>query len=387
MIEGKHFNNVICISKIKGKNFLRNNNNPIVNLYYKTSAACVKLGVGKMYDDHCATSLFLDKIAYQNILTPFKSEGVEILSDIDREIFSNNITFNIFVEGSYEGSFKADKQDLEDLFVEKKQLWSEHGMVGWITCIPEFSSYEFTKSPQIFTKNLKTIWDIPENLKFFEEGDFEAGIEPTDYLELGYKKKKFAFIDDEKLRQRVKEKEEKVLKAKEYEDWMDELKNSPLASKKVKEKIDELYYLKNKDFIDKQMQEHIDKIKSISLYKIGKSNRPLKKASWTNKYSPLWEEYKKTVESYEKIYDNLMIVDSAAGEFLADKRDKVWNVEVPDNLKGLFIGKGGKNIKKLAEEYNVKINVLDYKEKKENKRIFEQKEENFYQTIRPKIKR
>jgi len=38
--------------------------------------------------------------------------------------------------------------------------------------------------------------------------------------------------------------------------------------------------------------------------------------------------------------------------------DKTWNVKVPNNKKGLFIGKGGANIKALADKYNVKINVI-----------------------------
>jgi len=360
MIETNYVNNVI-FNKIDNKKIT---SNKAINLYYKTSIACVKLGMGKMYDDHCASSLYLDKITYNNILTPFKNKGIEILSDIDKEIFRKDITMNIFIDGRYEGSFIATKEDLEKLFVVKKQLWTEHGFADWISCIPAFSPYDFAKFPQIFVKDLKTIWNIPEEFKFYEEGDYESGIEATDYLELGWKKKRFAFIDNKKLEIKIKEKEKKVLQAKEYEEWMDELKYNPSVSKEVKEKIKELYYLKNKNFIDKEMLKFIEDTKNIPLYKLEKTDYPYKEAAWYSKYSPYSKEYQKAVNEYKELYDNLMIVETKAGSFLVDKRDKVWNVEVPDKLKGLFIGKEGRNIKELAKEYNVKIIIKDSKNDK-----------------------
>ena len=67
----------------------------------------------------------------------------------------------------------------------------------------------------------------------------------------------------------------------------------------------------------------------------------------------------KTRKLKEKI-DSLEVVDlwSLGGFIIVEKGKKYWEVKIPDDLKGRFIGKGGENVKSLAKEYGVRIKVV-----------------------------
>lgn len=63
-------------------------------------------------------------------------------------------------------------------------------------------------------------------------------------------------------------------------------------------------------------------------------------------------------QKLHKALKELEAVNSPAGIFYARKEDRKWKVKVPKEKKGLFIGKGGKNVKALEERYGVKIAVV-----------------------------
>ena len=94
--------------------------------------------------------------------------------------------------------------------------------------------------------------------------------------------------------------------------------------------IDPDYYYSNSQKAQKAKEELIEKFKDVFL----KANK-----------------------LYLKIKNDIEYVYSKAGYFYANKEDKIWNVKVPAEKKGLFIGKGGANIKALAKKYEVKINT------------------------------
>ena len=123
-----------------------------------------------------------------------------------------------------------------------------------------------------------------------------------------------------------------------------ELENKWLEHQKEEEKEKALQFLK-------EAEEFIEN----SLYKISAGEKPYSLAVDENLLdSNIKELYDIAVEQL----DDIFLVESKAGAFWVSQKDKIWNVKVPDNKKGLFIGKAGANIKALANEYNVKINVI-----------------------------
>jgi hypothetical protein len=169
----------------------------------------------------------------------------------------------------------------------------------------------------------------------------------------------------------------------------EESENSPIHHweekypqyKKYLKKVDGYTFIENSFFeeIEKKEEENRKKaglnllkeaIEKKSLWKLelvkrmGVDETKIKKAE-----AIIIAELKKEIENnlYE-IKENLpniadfeeeyIEVKNKAGKFIAKKGDKIWNVKVPNNLKGLFIGKKGANIKELAQKYNVKINII-----------------------------
>jgi len=356
----KYFNQV----KVKNLKKAPENAGVEIRLFFEPYSDCVKLGVGTMYDDHCAFDWLLSQVEYDPSLFSSKPTSIEVLSDIDKiYLTKENPVIEVIYQPHQAGEkFIADKNFIEKLFVIKKQIWSDNGFVGWVSCIPEFSPYEETKLGEIRTEFLNKLWNIPDNFEWYEEGHAESGVEPTDSLELGHLKNKFYFIDENKMKKELNEKYEYILKADKYEDWMWLLQIEARADKRydVVKKIYKLKYETDKEFYNKAVKKRIEELKNIRLYEVGFATLPFDFFGYKGfvKFTPFAKEWEEAEKEYKKIYNDLIIVESRAGFFIANKKDKVWNVKVPNEKKGLFIGKKGANIKALANEYKVRINLI-----------------------------
>jgi len=162
---------------------------------------CVKLGMGKIYDDHCFVEWSIKNVLYEeNIFSDSPREGFKkVVSDIDTIYVKDKIV--ALVKFPHEGdNFKVELTPplIEKLFLQKEQIWSAHGFVGWVSCIPEFSPHEEVKARSISTNFLTKFWNVPEDLIWYEEGHAEAEIEPQVFLGLGNLGKEFPFLKAQK---------------------------------------------------------------------------------------------------------------------------------------------------------------------------------------------
>ncbi len=331
-----------------------------ITIKYTPYSACFKLGIGEAYDDHCGFDFIVDEVKYNPSIIASNPTTFSLVSDIDLIHLSKNTFIIKVIDTPAEGIYEVDSTFLEKLFVKKLQILNDNGFVGWASAVPEFTNHPIDGAT-VFTKFLNKLWNIPDNLEWFNEGMYESGIELNTFLELGYLGAKFPFVDFEKEKQKDKEKCEAILKASKYEDWMfDFVEWTHNVPEEIKKKAYKLKYESEKDFFDESLKKHIEKIKAVPLYEVGKTDLPFPNYSWgyVVDFTPYKEEFDVIVGAYKAVYNDLIVVDSKAGSFIANKKDKVWNVKVPDNKKGLFIGKSGANIKELAERYGVRINVI-----------------------------
>jgi len=277
---------------------------------------CIKLGMGKIYDDHCYAEWSIKSISYnENIFSSTPREGFkEIVSDIDTIYVKDKIV--AAVKFPHEGDdFKVvlTPELVGKLFIQKEQIWSAHGFVGWVSCIPEFSSHEEVKARSISTKFLSKLWRLPSDLIWYEEGHAEAEIEPQVSLKLGNLEKEFPFL-------RLVEEEDKEFKGVPEED----MKVYKIAQN-----------LKNKDLIISTTD--------LIAYEVVE-----KRADWA---------HPDVVKAISDVAYSFLKAEGADGtEFYYNINARVLKIPKEKlNNPGKFIGKGGQNIKALQKEIGKRI--------------------------------
>jgi len=242
-----------------------------------------------------------------------------------------------------------------------------------------------------FEKFVKDFYQIPNYKLIYPEGHENSPTEywrmkKYDYTPFIKEKDGFTFIDEKFLKfvekeenkkwlNAVKKNLETILKAKKF-DELDHKTTSITYNERLineyslnelndlLEKAKQNYEKLQKEYITEKVKNFIqkaDEFLKYGLYKIDSklqspdidfSKEELEKIKDNEKL------YKKATKMLETL-KNIETIYTKAGTFYVNLNDKVWNMEIPDNKKGLFIGKGGQNIKELTNRYDVKINIVN----------------------------
>jgi len=221
---------------------------------------------------------------------------------------------------------------------------------------------------------------------FYKEVDGFAFVH-NDFLE------NFKREEEEKRMKVYKEVIDRVLKMDvwEYDYQFDriKLKDIPDSLKDAYEEAKEKYLKLEKEYKLKELKKYIENANDFLKNGLYKLPIVIKYPNFSDislidpDYYYLKEDAKQAQEKnfkkfgnvlldaqklYKELEENIDVIYTKAGEFYADKRDSVWKVEVADELKGRFIGKGGKNINELQRLHNKKIIMIDNKPKKKKSR-------------------
>ena len=281
----------------------------------------------------------------------------------------------------------------------------DNGSIFAVFRTPKTQNFPFEKAEGIdnfkeFEEFVKNFYNLKDVSLTYPEGSENSpiyywGDEVKDYIvkvdEFTFIKKDFLERKEEEEKEKALNSAKKILNAILSADSIDELdwRYTPSGAKKIindwgfdkliplLEKAEKYYqHLQDKE-IENKLKNYVKEAENFlnELYTIGvempeapsrsiivpdyyyshKKEAQKAKEELINKFG---EIYKKANSLYQKIKNDIELISSKAGFFYINKNDKVWNVKVPNDKKGLFIGKAGTNIKALAKKYKVKINII-----------------------------
>ena len=258
---------------------------------------------------------------------------------------------------------------------------------------PKTQEFSFEKLPgqdnfKEFEKFIKNFYKIPDSWELI----FPEGSENSPIHYWGEKCKAyihevdgFTFVEKEFVENFEKEQRKKthdsfakllneIIEAEDFEE-LDYVHKPDLIEKRVKsegfndlisliEKAKEKFIQLRDKYFERQLERYIREAQEFlkcGLYIIDNIERPEAPYLVSNPDEveihdlKIKEILKEARKLFNTIENDIELISTKAGYFFAKKTDKVWSVRVPDNKKGLFIGKKGANIKSLSERFNKKI--------------------------------
>jgi len=297
------------------------------------------------------------------------------------EYFKEKYTYEVNVVAK-EDIFMINLLDVTDITTITKLNVSKNSKLGKCLQLDERTSfYEFFKNKaeqisfKFLNKHIEDFYNkkgyfpiLKENkhlfLNAFEENNIEIDLKDAELIDNIYFIKPDVFEKiKNKINENIENRRKKFLKKMEEGDieacyktvYIDELyegKEKEEIIKIFKKRLEEVEKIRSKKEEEK-LKEQLKKFEEFkrNLYKLLPEGT--KRFEFNINYNrikdkKLYEEYKKADRfiSFE-----VTTVYTPFGVIFGSKENKVWKIKVPDELKGKFIGKGGRGIKKIIDEY------------------------------------